>query len=254
VTHVARTDLLSTADMAALASVGLRAAAPLFATVVVAWPPLLDVTSASTSPVLNVRRSALLTQKRRRLLDDLRRQARAYGAIGVGAITFQRRPLSVETAAGTPVAELTATGIPLLPIGPAGPAAACFRTTLSAADTATSIRTGWMPADVVVAGDTQLRRWLDRPADAQVVTSRGNGEIPGATQIITAARSAVRADLRKQAAALGADGLLIGPFETYWTPTRHRVDVVAVGDAIVRWRARPPLPSLSRAINLGGVK
>jgi hypothetical protein len=30
--------------------------------------------------------------------------------------------------------------------------------------------------------------------------------------------------------------LLVGPFESWWSATRHRVEVVAVGDAIVRWR------------------
>jgi uncharacterized protein YbjQ (UPF0145 family) len=252
---MSRPDLLSAADVAALASAGLRASRPLFATSVVAWPPMYDVTTPTSYTAGSVRRSTIVSRARRRLLDDLRRQARDIGAMGVGAIMFGRRMLPLELPTGARVAELSATGIPLFAAGRAAPPAGVFfRTTLPAPGVAALIRAGWMPADVVVASDTQLRRWIDRSADAQVVTSRNNGEIPGATRIVTAARDAVRADLRKQAAALGADGLLVGPFETHWTVTRHRVDVVAVGDAIVRWQRHSSAVALDRAITLGAVK
>ncbi|MDQ1683516.1 MAG: hypothetical protein QOC82_253 [Frankiaceae bacterium] len=179
-----------------------------------------------------VERSRTVCHTRRRLLDDLRAQAAAHGAAGLGAITFGRRALPTDNSP-TPIVELTATALPLFAAGYAEPQ---FRTTLAAAGIATLIRSGWMPADVIVADDAQLRAAADALADAGVVTGRSNAEIPGGTHMITAARSAVRAGLRRQAAALGADGLLVGPFESWWSATRHRVEVVAAGDAIVRWR------------------
>lgn len=149
--------------------------------------------------------------------------------------------------------ELTATGVALSATGRAPATGRMFRTAQSATGLATLIRSGWMAADVVVAADVQARRAADRSLDAQVVTSRANAEIPGATHIVTAARSAVRTDLRRQAAALGADGLLVGPFETYWSSTWHRVEVVASAEAIVRWRRGANFPSVSRALGLGAV-
>lgn len=231
---------VSAADVAALASVGLRAARPLVATVVVAMPPVRDPSSVVATPAVPapvVRRSTVLCHTRRRLLDDLRRRAAGSGAVGIGGIAFgvHRLP-DVARMTGWPLVELTATGVPLLAPGQSDRVATCFRTTLSAADIATLIGAGWMPADVLVADDMRVRSRTDAPADAQVVTSRSNAEIPGGTRMVTAARSAVRETLRKLAASLGADGLLVGPIETYWSSTRHCIQVVARGDAIVRWR------------------
>jgi hypothetical protein len=237
-----------------LASVGLRTSRPLVTTLVVALPPVFDTGTGTAvgAGVPRLRRSTVICQSRRRLLDELGRQAQA--AIGLGAVTFTRRRFPYrDLVSGRPLVELTATALPLFAAAAQPHGSAFFRTTLAATDIAALIRAGWMPADIVLAGDLQVRRPIDAPADAQVVTGRRNAEIAGATRSVTAARSAVRAALRKQAATIGADGLLVGPFETYWSATRHRVEVVAVGDAIVRWRHTGAAVALRSTVRLGAV-
>lgn len=81
----------SAADVAALTSVGLRIARPLVAVVVVALPPVVD---ANRVALRTASRATVVARARRKLLDDLRAQAAALDAIGVGRTTFGHRRLA----------------------------------------------------------------------------------------------------------------------------------------------------------------
>jgi uncharacterized protein YbjQ (UPF0145 family) len=252
--------VVSTAEVAALRSVGLVVGPPLVAVRVVGVPHVVDFVTAPRGQFL--RRVTVVVRARVALLHDLRAMAAgvagAAGVVGVACIRFGQRDLhEVDRFSGREMVELTATGVALVtastgrsarPVDP-------FRTTLAGGDIAVLVRAGWMPADVLVAGSSQVRRRQDQAADAQVVTSRSNAEIAGATHMATAARSAVRADLARQASTLGADGLLIAPFETAWSATRHAVEVSALADAVVAWSRRPswgPVPRGYPVLPLAG--
>jgi uncharacterized protein YbjQ (UPF0145 family) len=235
---------LSAAELAAATSIGLTAGRPLIATRVVGLPHIKDVAMTTAPSSALPRRAALVTLWRRQLLDDLRREAARAGAAGVCAIAFHQRDLGqVDQFSERRMIELTATGVPLVATGRRGNGHHLFRTSLSTHDLVALVRAGWMAADVVVSGRTEVRPRKYQANDASVVTDRRNSEIVGATHIVTAARAAVRDDLARQARTLGADGLLCGRFSTEWSGTRHVVEVMGLGEAVVRWgsvRWAPP--------------
>jgi uncharacterized protein YbjQ (UPF0145 family) len=236
---------------AALRSVGLSPGRVLLAVRVAALPANIDVASLSTRGVARLpHRAEHVVRLQRALLDQLRDEARRDAAVGVAAIRFEERVLAVEgdNATGIALVELTATGL-AVHASLSRTKHAVFTTTVSPAALATLFLAGYITAHVLVDGVTRLRQSGHVRADAAVVTQPYNGEISGQTQMIQAARRAVVAALHAQAQRRGADGALVGPFTTHWSPRHSVVQVTAIADTLVHV-SRDAIPKRPQMVTL----
>jgi uncharacterized protein YbjQ (UPF0145 family) len=191
-------------------------------------------------------------EARRLAIERLRDEAVAAGADAVVGLTIRRTERSWTTA----LIEFVATGTAVRSTGPAlatdaGPALS----NLSGQDVAKLVRHGIRP--VGIAGGSAVvyvgASGRQRRSSTGMMTSRINQELPDFTQGVYEVRSRVMEQVTRQAAALGADGVVGVAFDRRGSQRDHEangartVDVIiemhVIGTAIVETEGEHPSPA-----------
>ncbi|WP_410609919.1 heavy metal-binding domain-containing protein [Amycolatopsis sp. lyj-109] len=170
-------------------------------------------------------------------LDRLVEEATAIGAHGVLGIDF-----TITSPDGL-VQEFVALGTAVR--ATAGPRPRRpFTTGLPGQDVAKLMLAGWVPVRVAVG--ISGRAFTDRWGRPMVNEWVGNIEVPMATELATAVRTAARAEFTREIGDCGADGGIVSDLKFDLWPV-HDVAVAAmatvIGTAITRFREGPVAPT-----------
>jgi uncharacterized protein YbjQ (UPF0145 family) len=175
-------------------------------------------------------------------LDRLVAEARAVGADGVVGVRvtttrshWRGGRLLNFLAVGTAVRSMgrTRAGTP-------------FTTALSAAQTASALRAGWVPI-CYLACPVMAIRGLDQGSRRQRRISAGNGEIRAHTEAVNTCRHQARTDFAAAARSVHADGAVMAEMTLRLGPEKNLVEVTAVitGTALARFATRKELAPIS---------
>jgi uncharacterized protein YbjQ (UPF0145 family) len=211
-----------------------------------AAPPIYTSSGRSSVPSrIRAMRSGIRTA-----LARLVEEARAVGADGVIDIRMDQ---TRTASAGISIWSFLASGTAVRSIGETH-AATPFTSALSATQTASALRGGWVPLSYLTC-PVMAVRWVEPASRKQERLSSANGEIGAYSDTVNVCRRQAGTDFAAAARAMGADGAVMADLTLELGPARDmaEVSVFATGTALVRFSGRGG-PETLTILPLAGVR
>ena len=210
-----------------------------------AAPPIYTSSSGRSSvpSKITAMRSGIRTA-----LARLVEEARAVGADGVIAVRMDQ---TRTATGGTSIWSFLATGTAVRSLGGTH-ASTPFTAALSATQTASALRGGWVPLSYLTS-QVMAVRWVEPASRKQERLSSANGEIGAYSDTVNVCRRQASADFAEAARAVGADGAVLADMRLELGEARDlaEVSVVVTGTALVRFTGHG-VPAPLTIMPLGG--
>ena len=205
------------------------------------WGDVRTYTSSSNSRVVGTPNSIIaLKDGYRTALRRLHAEAQAAGADGVVGVTMQR---SVTHGNGGQLWSFLAVGTAVRSTGSTHTTDP-FLSGLTAAQSAASIRSGWLPLAVLI-NPVMAIRWVDPASRWSRQGLAANAEIDAYTDVVNTCRHQARADFERAAATVKADGAVMSSMTLELDAPRDESTCTALvtitGTALARFRLPTPV-------------
>ena len=206
-------------------------------------PPVFISSTASQVPS----RVTVLQRAYRLVLARLTDEIRAVGADGAVGIRVEHTVVGAGTSQA--VWRFLATGTAVRSVGPTR-ATRPFTSSLSAAQMAAALRSGWAPVSYL-ACPVMAVRWVEPASRRRQRALSGNGEIVAFTDAVNACRRQAALDFERAARAAGADGAVLDEMSVEVADTRDlaQVHVLLAGTALARFSV-PRSPAALNVLSL----